>query len=41
VPKDLDIHVVMDNASSHKTKSVRDWFARRNCSTWGEDGLAL
>jgi transposase len=29
VPKDLDIHVVMDNASSHKTKSIRDWFARR------------
>ncbi len=29
VPKNLDIHVVMDNASSHKTKSVRDWFARR------------
>ncbi len=29
MPKDLDIHVVMDNASSHKTKSVRNWFARR------------
>lgn len=24
------IHVVMDNASSHKTESVRDWFARRS-----------
>jgi transposase len=29
VPSDLDIHVVMDNASSHKTKLIRDWFARR------------
>ena len=29
VPGDLDIHVVMDNASSHKTKLLRDWFARR------------
>jgi transposase len=29
VPRDLDIHVVMDNASSHKTKLIRDWFARR------------
>jgi transposase len=29
VPKDLDIHVVTDNASSHKTKLVRDWFAKR------------
>ena len=29
VPADLDIHVVMDNASSHKTKLVRDWFAER------------
>src|SRR5438105_1142395 len=29
VPTDLDIHVVMDNASSHKTKLIRDWFAKR------------
>ena len=29
VPADLDIHVIMDNASSHKTKLIRDWFARR------------
>jgi len=28
-PKDLDIHVIMDNASSHKTKLIRDWFAKR------------
>ena len=29
VPGELDIHVVMDNASSHKTKPIRDWFAKR------------
>jgi transposase len=29
MPADLDVHVVMDNASSHKTKLIRDWFARR------------
>jgi transposase len=29
VPGDLDIHVVMDNASSHKTKLIRGWFAKR------------
>jgi transposase len=29
VPAQLDIHVVMDNASSHKTKLIRNWFARR------------
>ena len=29
LPADLDIHVVMDNASSHKTKLIRDWFAKR------------
>ncbi len=29
VPGDLDIHVVMDNASSHKTKLIRHWFAKR------------
>lgn len=28
VQVDLDIHVVMDNASSHKTKLIRDWFAK-------------
>src|SRR6267154_1247109 len=29
VPANLDIHIVMDNASSHKTKLIRDWFAKR------------
>ena len=29
VPADLDIHIIMDNASSHKTKLIRDWFAKR------------
>ena len=29
VPDGLDVHVVMDNASSHKTKLIRNWFARR------------
>jgi transposase len=29
VPANLDIHVVMDNASSHKTKLIRAWFAKR------------
>jgi transposase len=29
VPADLDIHVVLDNASSHKAKLIRDWFAKR------------
>lgn len=29
VPKDLDIHIVMDNASSHKTEMIQRWFAKR------------
>lgn len=29
VPSGLDIHVVMDNASTHKTRLIRDWFAKR------------
>jgi DDE superfamily endonuclease len=29
VPGDLDIQIVMDNAPSHKTKLIRDWFAKR------------
>src|SRR5215510_9902797 len=30
VPTDLDMHVIMDNASSHKTKLIRRWFAKRS-----------
>jgi transposase len=29
VPSDLDIHVVMDNAGTHKTALIRNWFAKR------------
>jgi transposase len=29
VPKDLDIHLVMDNYATHKTQLIRDWFAKR------------
>ena len=30
VPKGLDVHVIMDNYGTHKTKAVRDWFHRRS-----------
>ena len=29
MPKDLDVHVGMDNSSTHKTKPIRDGFAKR------------
>lgn len=29
VPSDLDVHVIMDNAGTHKTKLIRHWFTRR------------
>jgi transposase len=29
VPDDLDVHIVMDNVSSHKTQAIRNWFAKR------------
>lgn len=29
VPSDLDVHVVMDNYSTHKTETIRRWFAKR------------
>jgi transposase len=29
VPPGLDVHIVMDNASSHKTQVIRNWFAKR------------
>ena len=28
VPDDLEVHVVMDNYGTHKTPTVRNWFAR-------------
>jgi transposase len=28
VPDDLDVHIVMDNLATHKTKATRDWFSR-------------
>lgn len=29
VPADLEVHLVIDNAGTHKTKRIRDWFAKR------------
>ena len=29
VPDNLELHIILDNASSHKTKLIRDWFAKR------------
>jgi transposase len=29
VPPDLDVHLIMDNASTHKTPAIRGWFAKR------------
>ena len=29
VPGDLDVHLVMDNYATHKTKLIRDWMAKR------------
>jgi transposase len=29
VADDLDVHVIMDNVSTHKTQAIRNWFAKR------------
>lgn len=29
VPRDLDVHLVLDNASTHKTDAVKQWLLRR------------
>jgi len=29
VPEGLDIHIIMDNYATHKTKTIRSWLARR------------
>lgn len=30
MPTGYDVHVVMDNSSTHKTKLIRNWFAKRS-----------
>jgi transposase len=34
VPKDLEIHVVLDNLSAHKAPPIRDWLADPKRSRW-------
>jgi transposase len=29
VPSDLEVHLVLDNSATHKTKAIRDWLAKR------------
>lgn len=29
VPRDLDVHMIMDNYGTHKTPMIRNWFAKR------------
>lgn len=29
VPSNLDVHIVMDNYATHKTRPIRNWFAKR------------
>lgn len=29
VPGDLEVHVIMDNVSTHTTQAIRNWFAKR------------
>ena len=29
IPPDLDVHLVLDNSATHKTKLIRDWLAKR------------
>jgi transposase len=29
VPADLDVHIILDNYGTHKTASIRKWFAKR------------
>lgn len=33
-PKELDVHVILDNLSAHKSKPVRDWLAHPKRKRW-------
>ena len=35
VPPDLDVHLVMDNYATHKTRAIRKWLVR------GRDGMFI
>ena len=30
VPKGFDVHIIMDNVATHKTKPIRDWLTKRS-----------
>ena len=34
VPRELDVHVVLDNLSAHKSQPVRDWLAHPKRARW-------
>lgn len=34
VPKDLDVHVILDNLSAHKTPAIRAWLAHPSRARW-------
>ena len=34
VPRELDVHVVLDNLSAHKAPEVRDWLAKPRQARW-------
>jgi len=34
VPRDLDVHVVLDNLSAHSTPEIRKWLAHNNRRRW-------
>ncbi len=36
-PPDLDLHLILDNAATHKTELIKRWVARRG-STWSSAG---
>ena len=34
VPKDLELHVILDNLSAHKSQTVRDWLSHPKRKRW-------
>ena len=34
VPRDLEVHVVLDNLSAHSTPEIRKWLAHKNRRRW-------
>jgi hypothetical protein len=37
VPAELEVHIIADNYGTHKTATIRNWFAKRPHFPYGQN----